>query len=397
MDISFIGMAIQAAGLVLLAALATALAGTLPRPSARYWAVAWWAMAAALVALFVSFHAGHAGRWFQAGYFLGEYVFALYFLAGCRHAARGLELAPRVVALFVPAAAVPALLLALAPGDFSLRFGPQSLVLTATFLLAFRELWRLRGSAADGLGLRLTLVGLALLALDFGHYLPLLAWSRAAGFELPVAYSAYTSIYDLLLEVLLMFGTLALTLDSSRREAEEANRELRRAQAQLEQLARRDALTEALNRHAFHALAAARQGGGLPGSVVIVDIDDLKPVNDRFGHAAGDDAIRATASAIRSLVRADDGLFRWGGDEFLVVLPGLDAAEAQRRFEELELRLAQVELPGVGPCPLRVSVGITPLAPGDSLESAVARADALMYERKRARKEARGHSGGEAV
>jgi diguanylate cyclase (GGDEF)-like protein len=153
-------------------------------------------------------------------------------------------------------------------------------------------------------------------------------------------------------------------------------------------MARRDALTDALNRHAFQALAARRRSGE-SGSVVIVDIDDLKPINDRFGHASGDDAIRATARAIRSLVRSDDAVFRWGGDEFLVLLPGLGPQEAGRRFEELERRLAQAELPGVGAWPLRVSVGITPLESTEQLEAAVARADALMYERKRARKEGR--------
>lgn len=387
MDFSFIGMAIQAAGLVLLAALATAIAATQPRPTTRYWAVAWWAMAVALVSLFVSFHVGPAGRWFQALYFFGEYVFVLLFLAGCRHLARGQELQRREL-LFVPVAASLALLLAFLPGPFSLRFSPQSLVLALTFALAFRELYRLRGTPADGLGLRLTLIGLALLTLDFAHYLPLLTWAHAAGVELPLAYTAYTSIYDLLLEALLMFGTLALTMEASRREVEEAYGELRRAQEQLEQLARRDALTDALNRHAFQALAA-RQSSGESGSVVIVDIDDLKQVNDRFGHASGDDAIRATARAIRSLVRSDDAVFRWGGDEFLVLLPGLSPQEAGHRFEELERRLAEAELPGVGPWPLRVSIGVTPLESTDDLEGAVARADALMYERKRARKEGR--------
>ena len=61
----------------------------------------------------------------------------------------------------------------------------------------------------------------------------------------------------------------------------------------------------------------------LAGTAVIADIDNLKSINDQFGHAAGDAAIRAVATAIRSLIRADDLLFRWGGDEFLLVLEHL--------------------------------------------------------------------------
>src|SRR4029078_13089375 len=96
---------------------------------------------------------------------------------------------------------------------------------------------------------------------------------------------------------------------------------------------------EALNRHAFHSLLRRPESGpentATSRSVAVLDIDKLKPINDTFGHTVGDKAIRAVARAMRSLVRADDMLFRWGGDEFLVLMFNLPNHEACRRMERL--------------------------------------------------------------
>ena len=86
-----------------------------------------------------------------------------------------------------------------------------------------------------------------------------------------------------------------------------------------------------------------------------MDLDALKAVNDTFGHAAGDAAIRAVARAIRQIVRADDLVFRWGGDEFLAVLFGVSEEEARRRLDGLDSMLDVVPVPG-SPEPLAVSV-----------------------------------------
>ena len=104
-----------------------------------------------------------------------------------------------------------------------------------------------------------------------------------------------------------------------------------------------------LNRHAFYSLmGAARDEKKRPlgGTVAIIDIDNLKPLNDTFGHAAGDVAIRAVAKAVRSIIRAEDLLFRWGGDEFLVILPHVDYAEATERLEKLDNLLMRITCRG---------------------------------------------------
>ena len=124
----------------------------------------------------------------------------------------------------------------------------------------------------------------------------------------------------------------------SRREVEKSNRELREARDKLELLAQMDPLTEALNRHAFHSLLRGPEGGVelmTSGSVAVIDIDNLKPINDTWGHATGDKAIRVVARSMRSLIRADDMLFRWGGDEFLMLMFNLSEEETSRRLKKL--------------------------------------------------------------
>ena len=135
------------------------------------------------------------------------------------------------------------------------------------------------------------------------------------GFTCPLSYLQFTSVFDLLFEILLGFGTVMVLMESVRREVELANKKLTDARDKLELLVQMDPLTEALNRHAFHSLLRRPEAGqdtATSGSVAVIDIDNLKPINDTMGHTAGDKAIRAVARAMRSLVRADDMLFRWG-------------------------------------------------------------------------------------
>jgi len=117
-------------------------------------------------------------------------------------------------------------------------------------------------------------------------------------------------------------------------------------------------------------------------------MDDLKTLNDTLGHAAGDVAIRTVARTIRSVIRADDLLFRWGGDEFLVVLPGLSTQDAGERFARLEQDLdAAGAAPALKGFDLSVSVGLAAYPGRVDLMRAIEEADRAMYGRKRARRE----------
>ena len=213
----------------------------------------------------------------------------------------------------MPAAAV-AIALAHAHPEFTVRFVPQAAIMAVLLALAYREVRHLPPAGQGRIGTPLLKVSLALLALQFAHYVPVLSWSAWTGNALPLAYSRYTSVFDLLLETLLGFGTLIVAMEREHRDLELANEALRAAREKLEAMASVDPLTSSLNRHAFYSMVeGSRTTGSASGCVAVVDLDALKPVNDTFGHAAGDAAIRAVARAVRQLVRADDLVFRWGG------------------------------------------------------------------------------------
>ncbi|HSE98216.1 MAG TPA: GGDEF domain-containing protein, partial [Blastocatellia bacterium] len=224
----------------------------------------------------------------------------------------------------------------------------------------------------------------------FAHYVPVMSYIEFFNDSMKLPYLQYTSIYDLILEILLGFGTVMVVMEDMRHEVEAANRELVAARDRLEVLARIDPLTEALNRHAFHSLLEKRQdppAGGVSGCVVVIDIDNLKPINDRLGHTAGDAAIREVARCLRSVIRADDLLFRWGGDEFLILLFNISEPEARRRIDDLDAVLAETRLPGsTDAVPLIVSYGLASFTDLAQVEHAIEKADSAMYARKQSRK-----------
>jgi diguanylate cyclase (GGDEF)-like protein len=145
-------------------------------------------------------------------------------------------------------------------------------------------------------------------------------------------------------------------------------------------------LTEALNRHAFHSLLSRNESGAeadSSGCVAVIDIDNLKPINDTLGHNVGDRAIRAVARAVRSLIRADDMLFRWGGDEFLVLMLNLPEAEASRRMQTLNeiLRVNAAEWTSA-PVKVSVSFGVSGFPSLTQLGQSIEEADKAMYENR---------------
>ena len=232
---------------------------------------------------------------------------------------------------------------------------------------------------------------LVLLTIDFLHYVPVFGARKGLwGITVPAAYLQYTSIFDLILEILLGFGTIMVSLEGVRREVEAANYKLTHAHDQLELMARMDPLTEALNRHAFHSLLSRGEGEvqtDVDGSVAVIDLDNLKKINDTLGHSVGDKAIRAVASAVRSLIRADDMLFRWGGDEFLVLMFKLDEQEARRRMETLNSILeSNAEKWISAPAKVSVSVGVWGFVSLNELGAAIENADQEMYSTKQERR-----------
>lgn len=154
----------------------------------------------------------------------------------------------------------------------------------------------------------------------------------------------------------------------------------------LEKKAHRDALTGVLNRHGLEMrleqeLARCHRVG-TPLCVAVLDIDDFKEFNSLGGHAMGDEVLRQIAACVRTSVRGSDACGRMGGDEFVVVFPGIVAAEAEVICRRI-LHTVEV-LPASGEGRLRptVSLGLTEARVGDSAEGMLARADRGLYGAK---------------
>jgi len=166
--------------------------------------------------------------------------------------------------------------------------------------------------------------------------------------------------------------------------------ERRRLEDSIVHLARHDPLTELPNRRVVEedlVRLLARAERGLPSALLLVDLDNFKEVNDRCGHAAGDDALRAAARLFLDAVRPGDLVGRIGGDEFVVLLEGAGAEEARAVAERIRDRAAALPLPEEydGP-PIGASVGVA-LAAGHRAPSEVlATADAALYDAKAAGK-----------
>ncbi|MFZ5656409.1 MAG: diguanylate cyclase [Pseudomonadota bacterium] len=155
-------------------------------------------------------------------------------------------------------------------------------------------------------------------------------------------------------------------------------------QRQLETLASRDPLTGVANRRAMkRELLIAAEGyrrHRLPVGLAVMDLDHFKRINDEAGHEAGDQVLRSFAELVQSRCRAGDRLFRYGGEEFVLLATGTDAAGLQRLVDDL--RRAVAGNLRFGDRPVTVSIGGAVLQPGEDVHASLARADAAMYEAK---------------
>ena len=175
------------------------------------------------------------------------------------------------------------------------------------------------------------------------------------------------------------------------RVAEEFNRMIERirdSEAGLVDQARRDRLTGLLNRRAFDdalAEAFARQRRlDEPAALLMLDLDHFKRVNDGYGHAAGDDVLRCVAGAMLSSLRQIDKMFRIGGEEFAVLLPGADCAAAAATAERIRKRIAGTPAKiGGRDLSVTVSVGVALTRGISNADELVRAADAALYRAKR--------------
>ena len=174
-----------------------------------------------------------------------------------------------------------------------------------------------------------------------------------------------------------------------------AGRRIVELQTELRRQATHDALTGVLNRSkTFEIFARELQRSkreGTPLGTILVDLDHFKSVNDTYGHLAGDEVLRSAAARLQASVRSYDAVGRYGGEEFLVLLPGCDEAMASMQAERLRLALAMdpvvLESAGAVEYQVTASFGVavsTAARSAATPEVLVAAADAALYKAKRA-------------
>jgi diguanylate cyclase (GGDEF)-like protein len=216
------------------------------------------------------------------------------------------------------------------------------------------------------------------------RFVPFLGVMLAVAIVPEVGHSSGAEIGDLITELALWLCASMLVMAVMWRiRQERADREAKHDEAH--ELARVDALTRLGNRRAFEETVAAEisrsRRNGTPLSLLVCDLNNFKKINDVYGHLAGDHCLRQVAEALRSELRGGDLCFRWGGDEFVVLLPEANeiaALEVAGRLEELV----------AGSCarpdesPLTVTTGHATLLDWMSADDLVAEADRALLDRK---------------
>ena len=238
------------------------------------------------------------------------------------------------------------------------------LVLPVVIVSAYFHPW-LRAAAAVG-------VAAGYMAMD--HF-----WRQAEpAVPLPPHLTAWLHHVNLA-TMLLILSVLALTY----------YRLVRLSEIRLHELACTDPLTQLRNRRFMMEVAqheaAVFERGGRPLSLVLGDIDHFKRINDQHGHAVGDGVLRAIARVLREGVREVDHVARWGGEEFLVLLPGTELDEAQQVADRLRAAVGELaDVDGRASVSLSITLGLAELQPGESIEQALRRADRALYDGKQA-------------
>jgi diguanylate cyclase (GGDEF)-like protein len=160
------------------------------------------------------------------------------------------------------------------------------------------------------------------------------------------------------------------------------------AEQRMAELAMTDALTRLPNRRRMRAMLADERAravrSGRPFGVVIADLDHFKKINDTHGHEAGDRVLRAVASVLKQKLRQQDCVARWGGEEFLFLLPDTDLNGAGALAEKLRdaVASAPVDIAATGPLPVTMTFGVTAFLSSQSIDQSLRLADEALYRGK---------------
>ena len=287
---------------------------------------------------------------------------------------------------------------------FNLKFKEPSLTafqMSASILPVLYVMYHLEDGQARAVMLLIVAVPLiyGIMALTTRQFMQVGAWFLSVYcFGLFLLWRKDSSMLDARVEFIQLISFLLAVISSSiiggfiynlRRKVRERNRELAEALKKIERLANRDALTGIYNRRRlFEALdqevnRCMRFQKSF--SVCIMDIDHFKDVNDIHGHQAGDEILREIARKISRNLRNIDCFGRYGGEEFLVILPHTPLKGATIKAERIRKRVESLFFPDISTdFRVTVSIGATEHQPGEDIDETLARADRCLYRAKHA-------------
>lgn len=215
-------------------------------------------------------------------------------------------------------------------------------------------------------------------------------WMQASD---PLRYSPMTELitFGYLAGALLSTAVLSGEMSKLRARLKRQRRELSEALDTIRVLATVDDLTSLVNRRRMHEVLEAEERrqpdarGGSGGScIALLDIDFFKRVNDQHGHATGDAVLRSFSNTARAALRAGDVLARWGGEEFLLLLPDATPSEARMVLERMAERVHTMPVEGLHDHRISFSAGLAMRRAGEPFADAIHRADKALYRAKEA-------------
>ncbi len=187
-------------------------------------------------------------------------------------------------------------------------------------------------------------------------------------------------------ELITKMSNLNNELINLTRLLDKKNEELEKANETIKEIMNTDPLTGLLNRRTLKEILQTNMSFSMrhnfPLSIIMSDIDHFKSVNDSYGHEVGDKVLKTVAKILDKSCRIEDIVFRFGGEEFLSLLPNTNALSALNCAERLRRKIENTSIPNVKQ-KITISLGITELLPNDTDESFIRRADEALYEAKR--------------
>jgi diguanylate cyclase (GGDEF)-like protein len=372
-SLQFASVGVQLGNSVLLAIFFATLARSVRLPEVRLWALAWLSDALGLAFVWAASFMGfpHLGlRLALSAYAGAKTAFITFLVSGALYHVqphKRIRLDPKFL---VPAITVWSLALGfLAPELVLVQLAEALLVGSLGLMGGIMVLRHPRTQRSRWLG-----VAFLVQSLLFLHYVPFLLPKVWGAPVYNPGHLVFSSFFDAGAELLVALASLAALESLATERFRRMNQELMASREHLRLLVDRDPLTGLLNRRSLRQILVEAQERG--ASLIFLDLDGFKNINDRFGHLMGDECLKRVASSLLKTFRGEDALFRWGGDEFLVVCPGLRPEGARARIGQV----AESLLEEIGDLPTcAFSYGISELPPEGDPEAALREADGRMY------------------